>query len=222
MRINREYGQRSETNSIEPKNKYFIACEGKKTEYKYFSGITKFRNELGINPLIEIVPIEHEKNTSSNPYYLYEDAKKTLGEYDNYFPDKGDCFCIIVDRDKHSFTEEQYDALLQKEEEKEVQLYVSNPCFEFWLLLHFSDCKQYNGDELLENHKVTPKRSFAVSLLQKTLNGSYSKQKLGFEKNYKDNVKTAIKNAQLYSVDVRELKNNLGTNVGVLIESFFK
>ena len=33
MRIDREYGKRSEEDSLEPKIKCFIACEGRKTEY---------------------------------------------------------------------------------------------------------------------------------------------------------------------------------------------
>ena len=59
MRINQPYGVRYdyEEFSVEPKKRYFIACEGKKTEYKYFKGIMDNKVEIKINPLIEIIPI---------------------------------------------------------------------------------------------------------------------------------------------------------------------
>ena len=62
MRINQPYGVRYEYEefSEEPKKRYFIACEGKKTEYKYFKGIMDNRVEIKINPLIEIIPINIE------------------------------------------------------------------------------------------------------------------------------------------------------------------
>ena len=48
MRINQPYGVRYEYEefSEEPKKRYFIACEGKKTEYKYFKGIMDNRGEI--------------------------------------------------------------------------------------------------------------------------------------------------------------------------------
>ena len=73
MRINQPYGVRYEYEefSEEPKKRYFIACEGKKTEYKYFKGIMDNRVEIKINPLIEIIPINHDPNTGSNPLHIY-------------------------------------------------------------------------------------------------------------------------------------------------------
>lgn len=222
MRIDREYGVRSENDlpELESKIKYFIACEGRKTEYLYFSGIKSNRKQLNINSLVEFVYIRHENNTSSNPLSLYREARKELDDYDNYFPDRGDQFCLIVDRDKHSFSEKQYDQLLECVRKVQVNLYVSNPCFEFWLLLHFKDCKEYDKQKLLENKK-TGGRTYVESLLKECLGGSYNKTRLKFDVNYKNNVVTAINNAKNFSTDVCQLKNSLGTNVGVLIESMF-
>ncbi|WP_443739016.1 hypothetical protein [Treponema sp.] len=41
MRVSQPYGKRYEAESFseEPKRRYFIACEGKKTEYQYFKGL---------------------------------------------------------------------------------------------------------------------------------------------------------------------------------------
>lgn len=75
MRVSQPYGKRYEAESFseEPKRRYFIACEGKKTEYQYFKGLIEYRNEIGIHPLIEIIPLKHEKNTGSNPLNIYKE-----------------------------------------------------------------------------------------------------------------------------------------------------
>ena len=76
MRINQPYGIRYEYEefSEEPKRRYFIACEGRRTEYKYFKGIMNNRSEIDIDPLIEIIPINHDTDTGSNPMNIYQDA----------------------------------------------------------------------------------------------------------------------------------------------------
>jgi hypothetical protein len=96
-----------------------IACEGKRTEYRYFRGLMEFRDEIGIHPLIEIIPVMHEKNTGSNPLTIYKEADKVVKTSSNFFP--GDELCIIADRDQHSFTEVQYQQLVDADEKKEIR-----------------------------------------------------------------------------------------------------
>ena len=54
MRIPQPYGQRSSVGISEAKIKYFLAFEGRRTEYRYFRGIHINRNEVGIDSLVEI------------------------------------------------------------------------------------------------------------------------------------------------------------------------
>lgn len=217
MRVSQPYGERYKEKefSQEPKIRYFIACEGEKTEYRYFQGIIQFRTEIGINPLVEIIPIRHEQNTSSNPVNIYNDAKLAIINASNFLD--GDKLCIVVDRDKKSFTDSQYDVLLEAEKNEEIKFCISNPCFEFWLLLHFSDCSEYDIN-LLCNNKKDGKRTFVEKCLMEKLGGSYNKTRLKFSENYKDKVQIAIKNAKNYSLIAKELKNNLGTTIALLIE----
>ncbi len=180
MRIsNLSYGQRLVSDNegkLEPKVRFFIACEGRRTEYQYFKEIDRNRSDIGINYLVEIIPINHDSIKSENhPLQLYAEAKNVINESDNYFPDNGDQLCLIVDRDKHSFSDSQYDELLEHEREGELKLYVSNPCFEFWLLLHFSDCKHLDQNMLIENAKGDNKRTLTENLLRDYLDGSYNK-----------------------------------------------
>ena len=216
MRISQPYGERyaEKEFSQEPKIRYFIACEGEKTEYRYFRGIIEFRSEIGINPLIEIIPINHEQNTSSNPFNIYYEAKEALDNSPNFL--EGDKLCIVVDRDKHSFTEEQFDILLDAEEKGEIKFCVSNPCFEFWLLLHFSDCSEYDVAQFGDNEKYGSRTFIEKCLIEKL--GGYNKTRLKFAVHYKDRIKTAIKNAKKFSVVSKELQDNIGTTVALLID----
>lgn len=43
-----------------------------------------------------------------------------------------------------------------------------------------------------------------------------------FEYNYKDKIRIAIANSKLYTTDLNQLKNNIGTNIAILIEEMLK
>ena len=50
------------------------------------------------------------------------------------------------------------------------------------------------------------------------LGGGYNKSRLKFGVNFKDRIKIAIENSKKYSITPLELKNNIGTTIGLLIE----
>lgn len=90
-----------------------------------------------------------------------------------------DKMCLIVDRDKKSFKEEQYNYVKEECERKNFKLYVTNPCFEFWLLLHFDEVHLINKEELLENKRASSKVRFVESELKKYF--PYNKNKYNAE-----------------------------------------
>lgn len=109
-----------------PKKLFIIVCEGKNTEPQYFKkcfGGEKFSvripphgNKSAPNHLLKVVKEELRKN----------DLKKGVEAW---------CVC---DTDK--WTPKQLKGLLEWSEQKpNYGLAVSNPNFEFWLLLHFED-----------------------------------------------------------------------------------
>ena len=142
-------------------------------------------------------------------------AKKAIKKASNFLD--GDKLCIIVDRDKQSFTDLQYDVLLKAEKNGEIKFCITNPCFEFWLLLHFTDCTEYDKLFLVNNEKVG-NRTYIEKCLMEKLGGSYSKTRLKFQDNYKDKIKIAIENAKKYSLITEDLKEKIGTTIGLLIE----
>lgn len=307
MRENKCFAIRSKVlKSNEPNKKYFLLCEGEKTEYIYFEAINNLRKRLKLNPLIEIIAIKRSFNEKgwSNPKKIIECLKKNLSEqntkkfsnetilnnlmdylisndlisskgldedivyktlkmtlekrnikledtaseYDicsiieelkklniigiidkfddimkesNITYEEGfDTICIIVDRDKDSFTENQYEDVKSICKDKSFKLYVTNPCFEFWLLLHFSDAKELDNNKLKENPKMINKKRYVESELCKFF-PKYKKSNYD-GKEIATNVDTAIENEKSFCEDLEELKDNIGSNLGLLIQELRK
>lgn len=311
MRENRTFAERTKALKTDEANrKYFLVYEGSDTEVIYFDAVRTLREDIGISPLIELVPIirSFSEEGWSNPKkildriienlqeskemnisyesllnrvmdYLYEtkiiatsrvlardiwktmqricneqlmksmtdivedventskilmDALKREYEVINIvediseiiknggltYEDGFDQICLIVDRDKKSFLSEpgnnQYQYVLDKCREMGFQFCVTNPCFEFWLLLHFDEVFGLNKEKLLENPKATAKRRYAEDELHK-IYPKYKKNSYDAEMLIKD-VDKAIENEKQFCEDIEALEYSVGSNIGKLIE----
>ena len=311
MRESRTFAERTKVlKSDEALKKYFLVYEGSDTELIYFDAVNSMRENIGINPLIELIPIirSYSEEGWSNPKkildriienleeskaerisyetllnrmmdYFYEtkvittskvlaksiwntmvricaeDLKKMLQaevenieadcnailelltkEYDighvisgisDIIRDGGltyaegfDQICLIVDRDKDSFSalpgNDQYGYVVDKCKEKGFQLCITNPCFEFWLLLHFDEGFELDTDKLLENPKITVKRRYAEQELHR-IYPRYKKSSYQAEELVK-NIDKAIQNEKKFCEDIKGLESSVGSNIGRLIE----
>ena len=126
-----------------------------------------------------------------------------------------DKMCLIVDRDKKSFKEEQYNYVKEECKKKNFKLYVTNPCFEFWLLLHFDEVHLINKEELLENKRASSKVRSVESELKKYF--PYNKNKYNAELLI-EKIDLAIENEKKFCENIEELKDKLGSNIGLLIK----
>ena len=157
---------------------------------------------------------------------------KNIEEYlesKNFNFDKNhDKICIIVDRDKKSFTKKQYETVLNRCSEKGYDFYVTNPCFEFWLCLHFEEASKLDCDEeyakILENGKVSANEKYTyISMKLKEMQPeaySLKNKTIKFEQ-YADGIDRAIKTieeTQRYSSNINDLKHTVGSNLGNLIK----
>lgn len=131
-----------------------------------------------------------------------------------------DKICLIVDRDRDSFQSKpdknQYTYVLKKCREKGFGLYVTNPCFEFWLLLHFDEVFRLDRDRLLKNPKVGKKKRYAEKELCKIYPG-YGKSSYQAE-DLVENIDRAIRNEKKFCEDLSQLEKTVGSNLGKLIE----
>jgi hypothetical protein len=83
MREKRAFATRTQASQPrEVRKKYFLVYEGEKAEDIYFSAVNDLKNELSINPLVEIVPIvrSYSEDSWSNPKKIYDRVTLNLQE----------------------------------------------------------------------------------------------------------------------------------------------
>lgn len=307
MRERKEFGERDKAKeSREIKKKYFLVYEGEKSEVIYFDAINDLRQEIGINPIIELKPlirsysetgwsnpkkilervvhnvkesqtdvityetlinriidylIEEEIITSSKAHsksvwdtlqwYCEKEMEKQLTdqienlgesceEVCKYLEDKGqlskaiediteviknqrityeegfDKICLIVDRDKQSFKTEQFQYVVDTCKKKGFGFYLTNPCFEFWLLLHFEEVFTLDEQRLLNNAKVSTRKKYAENELSRVC-AEYKKSSYNAHILVRS-VDKAIENEKRFCESIDELEYSLGSNLGLLIQ----
>ena len=114
---------------------FIIATEGKETEPAYFRmGIFKSRERpVGVKVL--------NRGGGSSPDAVLDEMRKYLRGYQKK---KGDEAWLVVDKDQWKTSDlELLYAWSRSDSYK--NLAVSNPQFEYWLLLHFEDGKKVNN-----------------------------------------------------------------------------
>ena len=126
-------GDRHARGQLDPKRLILIVCEGQNTEPQYLHGLARAHRNSRVH--IEIAP-EH-----GVPRTLVEVAKQRKLENENDAVRKRDqnlrydaVWCVF-DIDDHPAI---FDAK-QMARSNGIELAVSNPCFELWLLLHFRE-----------------------------------------------------------------------------------
>lgn len=159
-------------------------------------------------------------NRESNIVNIMEDISDIIISTNITYEPGFDKICLIVDRDKESFkassNNDQYEYVLQVCRDQNFGLYITNPCFEFWLLLHFDEVFCLDREMLLENPRVTAKRKYTEQELRNLLPG-YSKGKYNADI-LSGKIEKAIINAEQFCQDNILLRNELGSSVGLLIK----
>ncbi|MBG6062707.1 hypothetical protein IWX83_002508 [Flavobacterium sp. CG_9.1] len=200
---------------------YILSYEGQKTEVTYFNDfrMSEFFNDSGI---IEIIPLEREVNTGTDPLSVKRLLKKAKA---NYPFKKTDEFWLIVDRD-HWETIHKIDfnqLVIDCNKENNFFLAMSNPCFEIWLIMHLKDISEYDDEEqkkLLENAKFNKNKNH-IDIVLSDLQG------IGYNKN--PNPELFLPLTKAATEIAKKLDNNnetypkkLGSHIYKLIEKLQK
>lgn len=315
MREKKNFAQRSKVLVFaEARKKYFLVYEGEETEQIYFDAVNEQKDILGINPLIELVPVMRSYSEAgwSNPKkildrvllnleedekkiisyetllnwimeYLFDlkvltrsgvmsknvwtvlctacqetihvrlqddvtdmektctelleilaketqiihvvdDVSKIIKEQAITYAEGLDKICFIIDRDRESFVShpenDQYSYVLNKCKDNGFGFYLTNPCFEFWLLLHFDEVMNLDMGKLLENPKVTSKRRYTEQQLRVLMPG-FTKAKYNVAE-LMQRIDKAILNEKRFCEDDQELEHTVGSKVGLLLEELRK
>ncbi|MBN2572036.1 MAG: RloB domain-containing protein [Ignavibacteriales bacterium] len=219
LRIKTEFGKRAiESESQDTKEVYIIsiASEGK-TEEQYFDGI----HDMDTDSIVKVERLEklEDTDTKSHPNHVLDLLEERKEHWQEHGIDPNELW-MVVDRDKQNVSEEQLNSIIEKCVENGYNLALSNPTFEFWLLLHIKDSSDYNKEVLLNNDKVNKNRRFIDKELSDLLDG-YNKKKIKFEK-FESGINLAIKRAKVLPTENTELLNELGTSVCLLVEKIVK
>jgi len=116
-----------------PYDRVLIVCEGKKTEPYYFNALV---DDLKLNT----ANIEVDGDSNSSPRSVVSYAKQRYKE-DVRFNGRHDCYdrvYCIFDQDEHSTYQEAINSIQTASPNNVFYSIISIPCFEFWILLHFS------------------------------------------------------------------------------------
>ncbi len=203
----------------EPTRVIIISCEGANTEPEYFKAI-KEKLKDNISSLIEIELVDKPSN-ASEPKDVLDNLQAHVDKYD--FKQKHDSLWLVCDREKVIDRKTGKKGLLeiiplcQKEG---YSIALTNPLFEFWLLLHLVDITGYDNKTLFDNEKVSSKKRYIEKELSRILNGKYSKKKNQFNRDIVslDNIKRAIEQEELFENELTQIMDTLGGNVSSLIK----
>lgn len=205
--------------SVEAKKAIIISCEGRVTEFEYFNGI---KNNLSsyIDVLLEIHVVPKDSNPSE-PKHIVKNLEEYITTTYDYKSDYDELW-LVLDREKVPERKKHILAIVPDCISKNYNIVISNPTFEFWLLLHLEDICQYNNDTLYTNDKMSLSKK-SKRYLEKELNdrlGGYSKKQGCFPTKIitKENLQRALVQEKLFENEFKKILDHLGSNVGVLIQ----
>lgn len=155
---------------------------------------------------------------------ILKHIEEMLQNYKITYEKDFDILCIVVDRDPESFFEWQFDHVLKTCEKNGFKFLLSNPNFEFWLLLHFDDVLELDRDKIRLNEKINKNSASSIRFVPDELRkrlGKYKKKCYDAESLILK-IDTAICNEKQFTEALPELKNEIGSNIGTFIEELRK
>ena len=197
-----------------------IISEGYKEEPKYIEAIRKYCKQKDVAQIaIHIINRQYKRQEESagrnHPLKRFEDLvdwKNNHALFEGI--ENKDEYWLICDRDNDSFTSEQYDQLVDKCQKEGVNIIISNPAFQIWLLLHFTnDLSSYNLEQY-EKSSDCIKQGIEPAI--KTFEPRYRHGRLNVN-TFLPLIKNAMDNSILYSHNIEELRDTIGTNFRILL-----
>ncbi len=176
----------------------FIGIEGgseESREAKYFD----IFNEEDIRLQFKVIPCRENR---SSPLHVFRHLKN---EMENEPLREDDEIWLVIDVDRYH---EHLPEVARLSVDAGYNLAVSNPCFEYWLLLHFRDPKRkYNSCKDV-------KKSFSIEMEKDPNN------KDGYHAIFHPKFKNACKRAKERDVEDERWPNENGSRVYQIVERF--
>ncbi|MGC1377043.1 MAG: RloB family protein [Anaerolineales bacterium] len=156
VRSSRDFARRENTRAH--KKRILISCEGTKTEHLYFDALKddkEFHNViLNLEPKGKPFSIKvFDSGSKADPVHVVEKAVKAqnderkAGTWDS---ETDEVWCVLDIEQKGEDAKRHLPEAIRMAKQRGFKLAISNPCFEYWYLLHFerTDGEFLNYDEL--------------------------------------------------------------------------
>jgi len=207
---------------LNPKKIIIISCEGSNTEPAYFKAI-KEKLSKHISALIKIELVPKEPGASEPKDIICNLDEFLHTEYD-YKGEYDDELWVVWDREKVNTRKANILKILPECREKNYNIAMTNPLFEFWLLLHVDDITKYDYEILFINDWDTPSknRRYIDKELSNILTNGYNKKNFNRNIVTKENIYKALEQEKLFETKLEKIMDNLGSNIGDLIRNIFK
>ena len=207
-----------ESKSKEKEKIIVLAFEGNITEQEYFEELksdTIFNDELVYLHLLK----RPRTDTNSAPNHVFNRLKREAKEEFNF--NKNDELWMIIDKDRWQNIP---DIIQLCKKQGNMFVAVSNPCFEFWLLLHIckvSDLTEEQKNNILLNPRVSTNKRFIEKFLSDLLADGYNKTKPQAERFIK-NIKQAISESKKLVIENEVYPLQLGSYIFQVVEKMIK
>jgi hypothetical protein len=193
-----------------------IAAEGRCTEQIYFEALAYRMNSSRVH--IEFL---ERKDNNSSPENVQRQIAAFKAEYEISDDDE---LWVVVDKDK--WEDKMFSIVAQNcQQEEHTHFCLSNPCFEFWLLLHLRKVSDFTKEELDAIYKNKRRKKSSLPYLKQLLReimGAYK------ESSYDafsllEHVDLAIESAIYLDVNPQDRwPQRLGTRVYRLVQSILE
>lgn len=141
---------------------------------------------------------------------------------EHFQKNSNDVFAVILDRDCGNHSRELMEKCVSKCSLNHYNCYITNPCFEFWLLLHLRDVrKEYTDDqleELRQNTRISKRHTTTSKEVSCIAGHSKSIPFNKFEQHYYPNIHAALAHSKQFVDSYPDLYDQLGTNLPQLFE----
>lgn len=160
---------------------------------------------------------------------LFVTELKKIGYDINYwkylkkYNDELDEFAVLIDRDMQTHSESNMLECIKYCRDNGYKCYITNPCFEFWLLMHLADIEAEFGDQLdkiKENKKVSEQHTFVSKEVSDRAH--HGKSGINFARKYLPHIDKAVIQAKKFPCNENELVDSIGCNLWRLIEDLKK
>ena len=217
-------------NVAEEKAVIFISAEGTCTEPDYFNLLNRhLKREC---PFILHV-LRHDDDTASDPRHVLDlleecrDIRTSIFAYYRHLREAGqradasnrDEFVLVIDRDSKSHTRETLVEILEACRKKHIVFCLSNPCFDFWLILHLEvRLTPPVLKKLLANEHLSDDHTYSSRLISENARHGKSISEKTFRRIYLPKMRKALKRANKFAVSENEALDQVGTRIPELIK----